>query len=254
MFLMILIALVFGFVTTQIAGLATTIHLHRGLTHESFKLKRPTDWIFRIISWLMIGTVPREWVAVHRKHHAFTDVKGDPHSPVTEGFWKVQLGNVFYVIKEIKTIDLKHWARGVPDYGWFDRHYYLGLLVGLLMTTIVFGVIGELIGLGFFWGLLFGPVAGIFHALFYLTTVSTINGLCHVWGYKTFKDAEAYNIRFVALFTLGEGLHNNHHKYQRSPKLRTGERWFEFDFGWRVIQLLDLIGQIEKKSSDWLKS
>lgn len=249
--LLFLLPLILGFLLVQLSGFATTVYLHRSLTHESFKLKRPSEMIFRWICWLMIGTVPKEWVAVHRKHHAFTDAEGDPHSPIMEGFWNIQILNVIYVAKEMGKIDLKHWARGVPDYGWLDRHYKLGLVVGFLSSALGFGLLGILVGSGFLWGLLFGVIVNIMYGFWYIGTVSTINGLCHVWGYKTFKDTDAYNIRTVAFLTLGEGLHNNHHKNQRSPCLRTGEKTGETDLGWRMIKLLDKMGQVYEKSELW---
>lgn len=239
------------FTSTSIAILVTTIFLHRSLTHEAFKLKKPTQWVCRIACWIWTGTIPKYWVAVHRKHHAYTDVAGDPHSPALEGFWNIQLFNTWYYIKECKTIDLKVFAQRVPDYGWFDRHDILGLITGLLISCALFGILGASLGLGFLVCSLFGIIAAFVHTLAYLILNSTINGLCHVWGYKNYSHADAYNIRTLAPFTGGETLHNNHHYNQRSPKLSTGNRWFEVDFGWSVIKFLDQIGQVESKSESW---
>src|SRR5258706_11209983 len=81
-------------VVTEAAVIATSVYLHRGLAHRALRLHPLADFLFRCILWLSTGQNRREWVAVHRKHHAFTDKEGDPHSPLLEGFWKVQLGNV----------------------------------------------------------------------------------------------------------------------------------------------------------------
>mgnify|MGYP001578730267 CR=1 FL=1 len=250
--IMILVALVYEFfIVGHLAKLTTRVYLHSSLTHFSFKLKRPSEMFFRIICWLLLGSIPREFAGVHRKHHKYTDVEGDPHSPFLEGYWKIQLGNLFYYQREAAKIDLNYWAKGVPDYGWLDRHSNLGLLVGFLLSCLIFGLLGAVMGLGFFVGTAFGAGAHFILAVDYLLCTGAVNGLCHKRGYKTFKDVEAYNNRFVALLSCGEGLHNNHHKYQSSPKMRTGDRWFEFDLGWTCIKFLDRIGQIESKGPEW---
>jgi stearoyl-CoA desaturase (delta-9 desaturase) len=248
-----ILAVIVGFLITQIASIATTIYLHRSLTHSAFALKKPSEMVFRIICWFITGTIPREWVAVHRKHHAFTDIEGDPHSPKINGFWKVQLLNTWYYRQEARKIDLKHWARGIPDYGWLDRHDMLGLAAGFVLGYLTFGLIATFFGWNFFLGGLFGLLAATLHMIFYIFLSAMINAYCHVRGYKTFPDADAYNSRLVALITTGEGLHNNHHKHQRSPILRTGDRWGETDFGWVIIKFLDKIGQVKNKSEFWPK-
>ncbi|MFV0308899.1 MAG: fatty acid desaturase, partial [Desertimonas sp.] len=90
----VLLALLLGFGITTLANLATTIYLHRALAHRALTLSGPVNQAFRFVLWVSTGIRPRQWVAVHRKHHAFTDVEGDPHSPVLEGWIKVQLCNV----------------------------------------------------------------------------------------------------------------------------------------------------------------
>ena len=81
-------------------------------------------WMFKFALWLTTGLSTKEWVAVHRKHHAFTDEEGDPHSPKLEGFWHVQLGNVFYYVREAKKTDVvERYARDIKE-GWWDRHVF----------------------------------------------------------------------------------------------------------------------------------
>jgi len=87
-------ALVAAAVVTQLSILATTVYLHRVLAHRSLTVRPPVAMVFRLIIWMMTGITPRAWVAVHRRHHAFSDTPQDPHSPVVLGFWAVQLGNV----------------------------------------------------------------------------------------------------------------------------------------------------------------
>ncbi len=111
-----LIALLVSSIVTQITVFGTTIYLHRAMTHRSIVLHPAVAWVFRVSLWLTTGLVVREWVAVHRKHHAFTDEEGDPHSPLLEGFWSVQLGNVFHYVSELKTTpDIVQKCEGSED-------------------------------------------------------------------------------------------------------------------------------------------
>ncbi len=79
-----------------------TIYLHRAAAHRALVVHPVVAWILRFTLWLTTGMIVREWVAVHRKHHAFSDVEGDPHSPYLEGFWHIQLGNIFYCLREAR--------------------------------------------------------------------------------------------------------------------------------------------------------
>lgn len=227
MLLSLILALVVSAVVTQIAVFSTTIYLHRTATHKALIIHPAVEWSFKLALWLTTGILTKEWVAVHRKHHAFTDEEGDPHSPLLLGFWKVQLGNVFYYVREIKNTDVvERYARDLKD-GWWDRNVFhrgfLGLGLGIVLLCSVLGI---------GWGLL----AAALHAVMYIFVLSSsINGLCHHVGYKNF-DNTATNIRLVALLTGGEGLHNNHHGYPRSPKFSF--RASEIDPAWPVIRLL----------------
>ena len=96
----LVVSLAIAFVLTQVATFSTTIYLHRCATHRALTLHPAIAWLFRLALWITTGLATKEWVAVHRKHHAFTDEDGDPHSPRLNGFWRVQLGNVFYYVRE----------------------------------------------------------------------------------------------------------------------------------------------------------
>jgi stearoyl-CoA desaturase (delta-9 desaturase) len=221
------ITLVVSAIITQVAVFSTTIYLHRTATHKALSVHPAVEWLFKIALWLTTGILTKEWVAVHRKHHAFTDEEGDPHSPALEGFWKVQLGNVFYYIREVRKSDVvERYARDIKD-GWWDRHLFSHGMPGLVIGTFALCAV-----LGVGWGLL----AAAIHTIVYVFVLSSsINGLCHHVGYKNF-DNTATNIRFIALVTGGEGLHNNHHGYPRSPKFSV--RATEIDPAWPVIKLL----------------
>jgi stearoyl-CoA desaturase (Delta-9 desaturase) len=230
-FVSLALALVVSAVIIQVAVFSTTIYLHRTATHKALVMHPALEWTFKFALWLTTGILTKEWVAVHRKHHAFTDEEGDPHSPMLEGFWRVQLGNVFYYVRELKKSDVvERYARDIKD-GWWDCHIFNHGLLGLAIGTTALCVV-----LGIGWGLL----AAAIHAVMYVFVLSSsINGLCHHVGYRNF-DNTATNIRFIALLTGGEGLHNNHHGYPRSPKFSF--RASEFDPAWPVIKLLVVLG------------
>ncbi|HEX3704931.1 MAG TPA: fatty acid desaturase [Vicinamibacterales bacterium] len=229
----LLIALVASAVVTQIAVLGTTIYLHRTATHMALTMNPAVEWMFKFSLWLTTGLSTKEWVAVHRKHHAFTDKEGDPHSPMLEGFWNVQLGNVYYYMREVKKTDVvARYARDIHE-GWWDTQIFRRGLVGLAIGTVILCTTLTLgFGLGIGWGLF---AAGVHAVMYVFVLSSSINGLCHHVGYKNF-DNTATNIRFLALLTGGEGLHNNHHGYPRSPKFSF--KWSEIDPAWPFIKLL----------------
>src|SRR5262245_15190006 len=108
-------------VTTQIANLCTTVYLHRALAHRGLVLKAPVEYTMRVLLWVTTTINRREWVAVHRKHHTCPDREGDPHSPMVYGFWKIQLGNVFYYRRAANDRDMvERFAKDLtPD--WLDR-------------------------------------------------------------------------------------------------------------------------------------
>ena len=225
----LLISLAVAMALLQVAVFSTTIFLHRAATHRAIVLHRAVAWIFRASVWITTGLNVREWVAVHRKHHAFTDQEGDPHSPRLEGFWSVQLGNVFHYVRECKDKDvIEKYARDLKD-DWWERTFF-----GHGVAGPIIGIVGlsALIGVG--WALLAATVHGV---LYVFVLSSSINGLCHYHGYKNFANT-ATNIRLLALVTGGEGLHNNHHSYPRSPKFSFSKNKIEIDPAWPVIWLL----------------
>ena len=221
------VSLVAAAVLIQTAVFSTTIYLHRTATHKALVISPALEWMFKFALWLTTGIETKEWVAVHRKHHAFTDEEGDPHSPVLKGFWKVQLGNVYYYMQEVKHTDVvERYARDLKD-GWWDKHIFRHGFLGLGLGTVALCMV-----IGVWWGLLAAAV----HAVLYVFVLSSsINGLCHHVGYRNF-DNTATNLRFLALLTGGEGLHNNHHGYPRSPKFSF--RPSEIDPAWPIIRML----------------
>jgi stearoyl-CoA desaturase (delta-9 desaturase) len=223
-----LIATVVTLAVTEAAVIATSVYLHRGLAHRALRLHPIADFLFRCILWLSTGQNRREWVAVHRKHHAFTDKEGDPHSPLLEGFWKVQLGNVFYYVREARNPEtITRWAKDIKDDIW-DRLLFnwgtAGAIVGVALVMLLLGPI---------WGL----AVSIAHFVLYVFVLApAINALGHWWGRKNFLTNSGTNIRLLAWLTGGESLHNNHHAFPSSPKFSMGR--FEFDPSWIVIKIL----------------
>jgi stearoyl-CoA desaturase (delta-9 desaturase) len=182
--------------------------------------------VFRILIWLMTGIRPREWVGVHRKHHAYTDVEGDPHSPVLLGFWRVQLANAALYRKVARDgVTVQRYAKDLPPDRWdkllFD-HAFLGLGIGIAALCLIFG-----------WQL--GLIVAAVHALSYLALNAAINAIGHSFGNKSYPNT-AFNNQWLAFVTGGEGLHNNHHAAPTSAKLALGRR--ELDPAWWVIRLM----------------
>ena len=140
---------------TQAAVLATSIYLHRALAHRSLSLHPLADLCFRIVLWLTTGQRRQEWVAVHRKHHTFTDRDGDPHSPLIFGFWKVQIFNVYYYIREARNqetlekfapdLSEDRWDRLIFSWGWS------GLGLGTALLCLALGFWGGLIAMVSHW-------------------------------------------------------------------------------------------------------
>jgi stearoyl-CoA desaturase (delta-9 desaturase) len=219
-----------GFSVMIVANVCTTVYLHRSAAHRALTLRRPIKLGFRTIVWITTGIRPRQWVAVHRKHHAFTDEEGDPHSPVLLGWVRVQFANVSLYRKEAKNPDtVARYAKDMPptrlDRWFFDRAL-VGLGVGVALLVLVFG-----------WWI--GLLAAFVHANLYLATSSAVNAIGHHFGRRPYNNG-AGNLQWLAWLTAGEGLHNNHHAVPSSARL-SHRRW-EFDPGWWVITILRWFG------------
>lgn len=236
------VAVLVGLGLAEVATLITTIYLHRVLSHKSIQLHPAVTMFMRIGTWMLTSISPREWVAVHRKHHHFSDVEGDPHSPHIEGYWRIMLANVYYYRREAKKDQtLEKYAADLP-YDGLDRvllrHGVPGFsLTGLLLVLIM--------GLGP------GLTAIFTLAVVYLLLNAAINGAGHTFGYKSFEN-DATNLRLLALITFGEGLHNNHHARPASAKLSAFRG--EIDPAWPVIRLLEklrLAKVISKVDEGW---
>ena len=231
-------AVLLGFVITTVANAATTIYLHRGLSHRALRLRGPAPFVFRTVVWLSTGIRPREWVAVHRKHHAYTDEVDDPHSPVVLGWRTVQMKNVALYRAALRDPHLvEKYARDLPRDRWdvalFDRSA-LGLTLGTVILVLVFGPT-------------LGLLAAFAHANMYLSGSAAVNALGHHFGRRPYANL-ATNLQWLAFYTMGEGLHNNHHAAPSSPRL--SHRRSEIDPGWWVIRALSLLGLAQLRFAD----
>jgi stearoyl-CoA desaturase (Delta-9 desaturase) len=212
---------------TQVAVIATSLYLHRTLAHRALSLHPAIDVVLRTVLWLTTGQDRREWVAVHRKHHAFTDRDGDPHSPRLRGFWHVQFLNAYYYRQEARNPEtLRRFASDIPV-DRLDRLMFsygrVGPALGTALLCLLLGVVA-------------GLITALAHGVLYVFVVAPlINGLGHWRGTQNFSNT-AYNAPLLAWVTAGESLHNNHHAHPRSPKFSV--QWIEFDPSWLVIRVL----------------
>ena len=220
------LALVLVACVSQLSLLLTTVYLHRTLSHRAVTLVPGVDFAMRLLVWLTTGIKPRQWVAVHRKHHAYTDVEGDPHSPLLEGFAAVQFTNVVMYRRVIRRTDVvTRYAKDLAPDAWdrvlFDRAW-VGLGIGIALFCWVLG-----------WRL--GLAAAVAHATMYLLLNAAINAVGHTWGRRPFANTSTNN-QWLAWLTAGEGLHNNHHAAPTSARLSLARG--EIDPGWWLIRAL----------------
>lgn len=221
---------------THITIASVTIFLHRAQAHRGLTLHPVASHFFRFWLWLTTGMVTRQWVAVHRKHHAKCELEDDPHSPQQTSIASVLFGGAFLYRKEAaKRETLEAYGHGTPD-DWlernlYSRHVFLGIFLMLTADLILFGIVGLAI-----W------VVQMMWIPFWAAGV--INGVGHYWGYRNFETEDASrNIVPFGLIIGGEEMHNNHHAYGVSAKF--SNKWWEFDVGWLYIRLLELLGLAE---------
>jgi stearoyl-CoA desaturase (delta-9 desaturase) len=218
---------------THITIASVTIFLHRHQAHRALTLHPAVSHFFRFWLWLTTGMVTREWVAIHRKHHARCETPEDPHSPQIYGIWRVLFGGAWLYRKEAtNNATLDNFGRGTPD-DWVERHVYAphsltGLLLLLAIDVVLFGLPGVVI-----------YVVQIAWIPFWAAGV--INGIGHYWGYRNFETEDASrNIVPIGILIGGEEFHNNHHAYGSSAKL--ANKWWELDIGWVYIRVLEMLG------------
>ncbi len=208
---------------------------HRLLTHRSYKVPKPIEYLFAVCGALTLEGGPIFWVATHRVHHQRSDQPGDPHSP-RDGSWWSHMGWILF--GESKHNATETMAKYAPDLGrdpfyrWLNTYHYVPMVI-LGLILLGFGGLSMLL-----WGICTRVVVGL-HATW------LVNSASHMWGGRRFKTRDdSRNNWWVALLTFGEGWHNNHHAHPSSA--RHGLVWFEFDPTWLQIKLLSLVGLAKK--------
>ena len=227
-----------GLVLTQITIAAVTIYLHRHQAHRALDLHPVIAHFFRLWLWLTTGMVTREWVAIHRKHHAKCETLEDPHSPQVLGIRKVLWqGAELYQQEAANRSTIERYGHLTPDDSLerqvYARFPWLGITLMLLLDIALFGVAGLVL-----WAVQMVWIP--------FWAAGVINGVGHYWGYRNYESADAArNLLPWGLIIGGEELHSNHHAFPTSARFSC--KWREFDLGWLYIRLLSLLGLAKVK-------
>jgi stearoyl-CoA desaturase (Delta-9 desaturase) len=222
-------------VDTHITTACVTLYLHRGQTHRSIAFNPVVEHFMRFWLWARTAMPTREWVAVHRCHHAHVDTPEDPHSPIVYGIWRVVFqGTALYHTAAHNEAVIEQYGKGTPR-DTIERRLYeplslLGPVVTLLSNAWFFGT----------WGLAMWLVEMAWIPFF---AAGVINGLGHWWGYRNFETPDhSKNLpgKYWSLLTCGEALHNNHHHVQNSPRFAVKRG--ELDPGYWYFSILRACG------------
>jgi stearoyl-CoA desaturase (delta-9 desaturase) len=220
-------------VMTHLTIAAVTIFLHRAQAHRALDLHPLPSHFFRLWLWLTTGMVTKEFVAIHRKHHAKCETEEDPHSPQTRGIKALLLTGVELYRAESKNKEtMLKYGTGTPN-DWIERNLYTrfswqGVGVMLLLDILLFGAIGVTV-----WAVQMAWIP--------VMATGIINGIGHWWGYRNFEAPDASrNVVPWGIVIGGEELHNNHHTYPTSAKFSV--KPYEFDVGWVYIRGLEMLG------------
>ncbi len=224
---------IYFLIATQLTIFAVTLYLHRSQAHRGVDFHPAVAHVFRLWAWLTTAMVTREWVAIHRKHHAKCETAEDPHSPQFHGIGKVFWRGVeLYREASAQRADIDQYGKGCPD-DWLERNVYgkhptMGPTLLLFISFAMFGFAGVAI-----WALQMAWIP--------FWAAGVVNGLGHWWGYRNFETTDtATNLTPWGFWIGGEELHNNHHAFPSSAKFAL--RKWEFDIGWAAIKLLENVG------------
>ena len=231
--------LLYTLVTTHFTIAGVTIYLHRSQAHRALDLGPIPSHFFRFWLWLGTGMVTKEWVAIHRKHHAKCETTDDPHSPQTRGLAKVMReGAELYRAEARNEETIKKYGHGTPD-DWMERNIYRHSVMGpslmLILNVALFGAIGLSI-----WAVQMVWIP--------FWAAGVVNGVGHFWGYRNYEATDAStNLVPWGLIIGGEELHNNHHTFPTSAKFSV--KPYEFDIGWVYISLMQKLGWAKVKKT-----
>lgn len=232
--------LLYTLATTHVTIVAVTVFLHRSQAHRALELGLVPAHFFRFWLWLGTGMVTRQWVAVHRKHHAKCETAEDPHSPQMRGLGTVmRRGAELYRAEAQNEETLRRFGHGTPD-DWLERKLYSphsawGPTLMLAIDVALFGAIGLTV-----WAVQMVWIP--------FWAAGVVNGMGHFWGYRNYEAADAStNLVPWGLIIGGEELHNNHHTYPTSAKFSV--KRYEFDIGWLYIGMLQKLGWARVKKT-----
>jgi len=230
--------LLVGLILVQSTIACVTIYLHRHQAHRGLDMNPVLAHICRLWLWMSTGMLTKQWVAIHRKHHAKCETEDDPHSPMIDGINKVLWDGVSLYKNEARKQDtLDDYGHGTPD-DWVENNVYTkykqgGIYLNLVLDVLLFGVAGIAV-----WAIQMIWIP--FHA------AGVINGLGHYWGYRNYETQDAAtNLWPLGIWIGGEELHNNHHAFPSSAKFSM--KWWEFDIGWMYIKILSALGLVKVK-------
>jgi fatty-acid desaturase len=212
---------------------------HRLLTHGAFKTHRPTRWLIALIGGLSGEGCAIDWVANHRKHHAHSDHDGDPHSPRDGAWWAHVFWLGWTIHGEQRTAHINRWTPDLvkePVMEWLGTLFLpLHIVSGIVLLLTGYWLGGSPMAISFLvWGL-------FVRLVFVMHSTWLVNSAAHIWGYRNYETTDdSRNNWWVALFTFGEGWHNNHHAYPRMA--RQGHKWWELDPTFAVIRAMQWLG------------
>ena len=203
---------------------------HRYFSHRAYKTSRVFQFILAFLAETTAQRGALWWAAKHRHHHRWSDTENDVHSPVTRSFFFAHVGWIFTPRHDKTDYAAVPDLAKYPELVWLNRHYYVPAIIMASLVWLFAGWSGLVVG--FFWS-----TVALYHATF------CINSLAHVHGRKRYLTSdESRNNWFLAILTMGEGWHNNHHAYQSSA--RQGFRWYEYDPTYYVLKMLSWVGVV----------
>lgn len=207
-----------------------TAGYHRYFSHRTYRTSRPFQFVLAMLGCSAMQKGPLWWSAHHRQHHRFSDTADDPHSPITRSVWWSHLGWILDPDSETTHFDrVRDWMR-YPELLWLNRHHWVP---GIVLGAVCFLIAGWS---GLFVGFFLSTVL-LYHGTF------LVNSLCHLMGGRRYNtDDRSRNNLFVAVVTLGEGWHNNHHHYQGSAN--QGFYWWEIDVSYYILKMLSWVGLV----------
>jgi len=223
-----MLEIIYTLVVTHITIICVTLFLHRSQAHRAIIFHPILSHFMRFWLWLTTGMVTKQWVAIHRKHHRFSDAEGDPHTPHVYGILHVLFKGAFLYHAASKDKDMVNtYGVGTPA-DWMELHLYqphsrLGIGLLLLLSVFLFG----------WWGLLIWGIQMIWIPFW---AAGVINGIGHWIGYRNGHTKDySRNISPWGIIIGGEELHNNHHLDPASARL--SKNWYEFDIGWMWLSI-----------------